>query len=265
MDVYYNLDSLRNIANPVITMGSYDGVHAGHKEIIRQINTIAKNIDGESVIITFSPHPREVLFGTQQKLINTLDEKITLLDQQGVDVLIVIPFTLEFGDIEPNDFVKDILVGKIGASKIVIGYDHRFGKANRGDINLLKSLQSKFNFEVLQIPQFNVGTDLVSSTVVREALINGNISDVNRYIGYQYFITCDISPNGTITVKSENKLLPPAGDYDVAVYCTTEPIETTLNISDNGDMKIDVSCYKYNNYNVIIKFIKKNSLNITYF
>ena len=255
MDVYYNFNSLRDITNPVITMGSYDGVHAGHKEIIRQINSIAREIGGESVIITFSPHPREVIFGTPQRLINTLDEKIKLLEQQGVDVLIVIPFTLEFREIEPHDFVKRYLADKIRAHTIVIGYDHKFGKGNRGDIGLLKSLQSQLNFEVIQIPQHNVDSNRVSSTIVRNALIKGEIADVNKYIGYQYFISGSMTTNGDIILDNINKLLPPHGEYNVTVSYMNITTETTLIISTNGDLKVvDVSC-KESQSDVIVSFI----------
>ena len=255
MNVYYDFDSLRKITNPVITMGSYDGVHAGHKEIIRQINTIAKEIGGESVIITFSPHPREILFGTPQKLINTLDEKINLLEQQGVDVLIIIPFTLEFGDIEPYDFVKEYLFDKIGVSKLVIGFNHHFGKKNKGDIHLLRSLQDEFNFEVIQIPQHSVGSQSVSSTIVRNALSNGHISDVNKYIGYQYFINGTISSDGAIYIDNKNKILPPTGAYNVILNYMNTPTKTTLHIADNGDLKVDNIDCKYITSSVIINFI----------
>ena len=255
MDVYYGFESLRSFRNPVVTIGSYDGVHNGHKEIIRHINSIANNIDGESVIITFAPHPREVLFNNPVKLLTTLDEKIDLLESQNVDVLIVIPFTVEFGEIEPYDFVKKILFEKIRVCKLVIGYNHHFGRGNKGDIELLRSLQPEFNFEVMQIPQYSIDSNNISSTTLRSALIEGRMDDVNRYIGYQYFIYCEVTESGYISMNNKNKLIPPAGEYNVIITHDNNTCKTTLTISPEGELKVKKTCCKWLQNRIIINFI----------
>jgi len=153
MNVYRDLSLLPDFRNTVVTIGSYDGVHSGHQEILRQINQRAKDIDGESVLVTFHPHPRLVVNpnDTSLKVITTIDEKIELLRQFGVQNLVVVPFTKAFSEQSPDDYIRHFLVDKIHPAQIVIGYDHRFGNRREGNIEYLRKFEHQFNYKVQEI------------------------------------------------------------------------------------------------------------------
>ena len=153
MKVHYSIDTYKNIKNPVITVGTFDGVHIGHQTIIKRINKIAENCQGESVLLTFDPHPRKVILNDNSslKLINTIDEKINLLEKYGLDHLVIHPFTKEFSRISPTEYVRDLLVNQLNAHHLVIGYDHQFGRNREGNLDLLNELSTLYGFKIDEI------------------------------------------------------------------------------------------------------------------
>src|SRR5579872_1097113 len=174
MKIYHHIDEFKPVKNAVVTIGTFDGVHLGHRKIISRIKELAAEIGGETVILTFFPHPKMILHPEDQniKLINTINEKAALLEQLGVDHLIITPFTRDFSNQKPEEYILDILVEKIGTKKIVIGYDHRFGKDRRGGLAELQQLAPVYSYEVIEIPEQDIHDVAVSSTRIRQALIN---------------------------------------------------------------------------------------------
>ena len=233
MRVFKNLADVSNIKNPVVTTGSFDGVHVGHTAIIKRINRLAREIGGESVLITFYPHPRKVLFpettGKELKLINSQREKIELLKRTGLDNLIIINFTPEFSKTTSYEFVKDILVGKLKAKKIVIGFNHHFGHNREGDYDYLYKLSKEYNFGVEEIPEQELHHETISSTKIRNALHHGNIQKANAYLDHHYLITGEFRKlppeNGKndfiwseTQIEEDCKLIPPCGLYAICIY-----------------------------------------------
>ncbi|MFN5705844.1 MAG: adenylyltransferase/cytidyltransferase family protein, partial [bacterium] len=186
MKVYRSLEEFNRLEKAIVTTGTFDGVHFGHQKILNRLEELAKQHHGESVIITFFPHPRLVLFPEDNdlKLINTLDEKIELLEKSGIDHLIIIPFTKEFSRLSSLEFIQQILVEKIGTKKLVIGYDHHFGKNREGSLEHLKHYGPSYGFEVEEIPKQDINDVGVSSTKIRTALAQHHIAIANQYLGY---------------------------------------------------------------------------------
>lgn len=172
MKVYYNIKEIETINNPVVTIGTFDGLHKGHVEILELLKKIARDINGETVIITFHPHPRKVLYPYDDtlKLLTTFQEKLQLFEDIGIENVLVLAFRQEISELEPEDFVKDILVNAIGSKHLVIGHDHRFGKNRKGDFNTMMHLSEEYDFVVEEIPPFLVQGITVSSTKIRNAL-----------------------------------------------------------------------------------------------
>ena len=221
---------MNNIKNPVVTIGSFDGVHLGHQTIINNLKKSAKKIDGETVLITFFPHPRIVLFPEHSglKLINTQEEKIKLLEQFGIDNLIIFTFTKQFSKISSIDFIRHTLVSRINAKKLIIGYDHHFGKNREGDFEHLFELGRYYNFEVEEIQAKDIEDISISSTKIRQALKNFDIKTANKYLNYDYPLSGKVVigkqlgrsigfPTANIEVKDPYKLIPPNGVYVVKV------------------------------------------------
>jgi riboflavin kinase/FMN adenylyltransferase len=228
MQVHTDPAHLPAFRNAVITIGTFDGVHHGHRQIIEGLVREARRIDGESVIITFHPHPRKVVSSTilGVRLINTLQEKTLLLDQLGVDHLVVVPFTDAFANQDAEAYVSDFLVKLFHPHTIIIGYDHRFGKGRLGDYKLLEQLAPQYNYELLEIPRHVVDATGVSSTRIREALLEGRLSDANRLLGYSFFFSGEVVhgdklgrqlgyPTANIRVNDEEKIIPANGIYAV--------------------------------------------------
>jgi riboflavin kinase/FMN adenylyltransferase len=231
MRIYKDLNNLPKFKNAVLTIGSFDGVHVGHQQIIQQINDLANAIDGESILITFDPHPRFVV-GKKQgnlKLLNTLEEKADLLEQCAVDVLVVVPFSKEFASQSPDAYIQDFLVAHFQPKIIAIGYDHKFGQNRVGDISYLKKFEKRNNFKVVEISKQEVADIAVSSTKVRNALMEGNVHKAGRLLGHPFEITGIVVkglqigttigyPTANIEVKHPYKLIPPEGIYAVRVH-----------------------------------------------
>lgn len=232
MQVHFGFDQANSIKNPVVTTGSFDGVHIGHKAIIDRINEIAKNINGESVLITFYPHPRKVLYpetaGKDLLFINSQKEKIELLRKAGLQHLVIVKFTLEFSKTSSENFIRDILISKLGAKFIVVGFNHHFGHNRQGDYEYLYNLSKELDFGVEEIPEQDIQHETVSSSTIRKALKEGRIQRANAYLDHQYIIIGGLGkgthffanvgfPTLTIQIEEAGKLIPPEGIYAVAV------------------------------------------------
>lgn len=227
MNVYYHTaEAAGKIRNAVVTTGSFDGVHIGHKLIINRLNEIATEIGGESVLITFYPHPRKVLYPDQKdlKLINSQEEKIELLRKAGLDNLIIVPFSIEFSKTSSHQFVTEMLIGDLGAKVVVVGHNHHFGHGRQGDYSYLHTLSKDMGFQVEEIPLKLIENETVSSTKIRKALKEGNIQRANAYLDHQYIVKGQLyaeeklhdsfsEPSVGIKITTDEKLIPPPGIY----------------------------------------------------
>lgn len=229
MLVIRNLNDLPDLTGCVVTIGTFDGVHHGHCVIIDRITTEAKQRQGKSVIITFYPHPRQIITpGSPVYHLTTLEEKLKILEARGVDVVVVVPFSREFSDISAEDYVRTFLIGRFHPAVIVFGYDHRFGKNRTGDISLLKSIAAEDNIHIEEIPAHIVDSLTVSSSKIRAFLIEGNIQSANELLGYRYALSGPIVkgdqigrtlgfPTANLFVEDSYKLIPANGVYVVRV------------------------------------------------
>jgi riboflavin kinase/FMN adenylyltransferase len=245
MKVYKHLSEFNPIKNAVVTTGTFDGVHIGHQKIIHRVKEIAHQIAGESVIITFHPHPRLVLFPEDNhlKILNTLPEKIKLLEASGIAHLIIIPFTKEFSRLSSVDFIQQILVDQIGTKKLVIGYDHHFGKNREGSFEHLKHYGPSYGFEVEEIPKQDINDVGVSSTKIRTALAQHHIEIANQYLGYPYAMEGIVVkgdqigrsigfPTANIQIQESHKLIPADGIYAVHIQWQSQTYKGMLYIGD---------------------------------
>lgn len=230
MKIYHGLDDFTRLSYAVVTSGTFDGVHVGHQKILSRLCEIADKNHGETVVITFWPHPRLLLKPDDHtlKLLNTFEEKAELLKEQGIQHLVRIPFTKEFSQLTSEEFIKDILVDTIGTRKLVIGYDHRFGKNREGSFEQLVLNASRYGFDVEEIPRQEIDHLAVSSTKIRHALEAGDIETSNHLIGRPYSITGRVVPGdkigrsigfptANIEVDTNYKLIPSDGIYAVTV------------------------------------------------
>jgi riboflavin kinase/FMN adenylyltransferase len=230
MRIYHNIDEFVRLKNAVVTIGTFDGVHIGHRKIISGIKELADSSGGETVILTFFPHPRMILHPEDEslKLINTIDEKAELMEQLGIHHLIITPFSRDFSNQSAEGYIRDVLVNKIGTKKIVIGYDHRFGKDRQGGLSDLLGLGPVYGFDVIEIPEQDINEVAVSSTRIRSALLEGNIDLANTFLGYPFFITGTVIrgdqigrqigyPTANIDIDERYKLIPGDGIFAVKV------------------------------------------------
>lgn len=238
MRVFHSFDNLPSFRSPAATVGSYDGVHSGHRVLLDRIIREAAAVDGESIVLTFDPHPR-VTLGTQKEiqLLTSLEEKIYLLDRLGIDNLIVIPFDRAFSRIPSESFVRDYLIGKVGVKNLVVGFNHRFGRDKEGDYRLLSGLHDEFGFRVTEIEKQDVDTENVSSTVIRRLIRQGEMQKAARMLSHPYLLSGNIDEEGFITPDEPLKLLPPEGEYPVH----TEGCPYTLRINPDGTLKLKKS------------------------
>lgn len=230
MNVYRSLEAYEKGNHTVATIGTFDGVHIGHRTILERLKQSAQAIQGETVLISFHPHPRLVLFPDNNplRLLQTLDEKIAHLDEIGLDKLLLIPFTREFSRTPSRVFIEDILVNTIGIDKIVIGYDHHFGKNRTGGIEELQAYAPQFGYEVEEIPAQAIDDANVSSTKIRRALLSGKVQTANKFLGYEYPLTGEVVhgeklgrklgfPTANLQPTDPLKLIPADGVYLVRV------------------------------------------------
>ena len=242
MKTHLNLTEVSFLKKTIVTIGTFDGVHLGHKKILKKLVENANQINCESVVLTFFPHPQLVLNPQSNiKLLNTIEEKIDLLDNTGLNHLIIQPFDTNFSKLTAEEFVKSILVDTLNIQKIIIGYDHRFGHNRSADINDLIEFGKKFNFEVGQISVEELDEIAISSTKIRNALQEGNIDLAKNYLGYHYTFSGKVGlgkqlgrtigfPTANVVVEEEYKLIPKTGVYIVKCEINKETIFGMMNI-----------------------------------
>ena len=278
MKVYYNLDDFSQLDNAIVTSGTFDGVHLGHQKILRRLNEIAEKKTGETVVITFWPHPGFILRPEDNtlKLLNTFEEKADLLKEQGIKHLLRIPFTKEFSQFSSKEFITKILVKTIGTKKLVIGYDHRFGKNREGSFEQLKLDGPAYGFDVEEIPRQDVDHIGVSSTKIRKALEQGDPETASHLLGRPYSISGRVVkgdklgrlmgfPTANIEIDSHHKLIPLDAIYAVKVIHASHEFEGMLYIGNrptvNGAKRnIEVNIFNFNKdiygEDLTINFIK---------
>ncbi len=244
MKVYRNLEAFQNVNNPVLTTGTFDGVHIGHQKIIQQINDVAKQVGGESVLLTFHPHPRMVLFPNDSiKLISTQQEKIERLEAAGLDHLIIYPFSFDFSRLNYVEYVRNILVNGIGVKHLVIGYDHQFGRNREGSYEQLEELAPLYEFKLQEIPAQTIDDVNISSTKIRRAIQSGDMETVTNYLGYRFSLQGMVVdgnrlgrtigfPTANIQVLDENKIIPGNGVYAVNVRHMNASYQGMMNIGE---------------------------------
>jgi len=244
MIVYRSIEQiLAPLRNPVVTVGNFDGVHLGHREIFRKLNRSAKEIGGVSVVITFDPHPLRVIPSSRSvTLINTVDEKINLIEASGVDYLLIIPFDAAFAATSAADFIETILVNRIGLKRLIIGYDYAFGRGREGDISLLRKLGSAFSFDVEELPPISDGSINYSSSLIRKMIAEGAVADVIPYLGRNFSIAGRVvhgSSRGkslgfpTANIATDKELLPADGVYAVKIKIDESLYDAACNIGFN--------------------------------
>lgn len=263
MKVFSGFDSILEIKNPVLTIGTFDGVHIGHQKIIERLNEEATKIDGESVLFTFYPHPRMVLFPDSHglKLIQTQAEKTDKLRKCGLQNVIVFPFTKEFSRLTAIEFVRDYLVNRLNVKKLVIGYDHQFGKNREGSLEFLKEIADTYEYEVIEIPAQDIDEVNVSSTKIRNALLAGDIETANNFLGEHFELSGTVVkgnqigsqmgfPTANIQIDSELKLIPGNGVYAVSVRLEDGSllngmlnIGTRPTVSASDELRIEVHLF----------------------
>jgi riboflavin kinase/FMN adenylyltransferase len=280
MKVYRDVRKFK-VTKPVLTVGSFDGVHLGHLKVINRLNEIAEQNKGESAIFTFSPHPRLVLNpdGNKLRLLTTLEEKIHLLERSGVQHLIIFPFTRTFSELSYTDFVRLILVGQLNVDCLVVGHDHKFGKDRKGDFEMLKNLSLVFNFKLENLDALLTDNISISSTVIRKSLHEGDIEQANRYLGYTFCLTGTVVegqklgrkiqfPTANIEVSDSHKIIPSCGVYAVFVVVEGVSYRGMLNIGTRptitnnvGQQSIEAHIFNFdeNIYKkeVTIRFVTK--------
>lgn len=253
MQIHYNFENTDKIKNAVVTTGSFDGVHIGHRFIINHLNQLAKDINGVSVLITFWPHPRKVLFphsnGKELQLINTQREKIELLKQTALDHLIIATFTPEFAKISSEEFVRELLLEKLHAKIIVVGFNHHFGHNREGSYESLQKLSTECNFQVTEIPEQAIQNETVSSTKIRQALNNGNLIKANAYLDSIFFSCSKLLTTNNLSsifknsyrfeIEEDVKLLPPEGYYAAYIKNSELTIKVLVVILFNNETNVN--------------------------
>lgn len=244
MIVYRSIDQITlPLQNPVVTIGNFDGVHLGHREIFRKLKHAAKEIGGVSMVITFDPHPLKVLPSTRSiTLINTVEEKINLIEASGVDYLLIIKFDPVFASLSAAEFIERILIGKIGLKRLIIGYDYAFGKGREGDIALLRTLANKHLFNVEELPPISDGSINYSSSLIRKMIADGAVAEVIRYLGRNFSIAGRVIHGDdrgkslgfpTANIATDKELIPADGVYAVKVKIDEMLYDAACNIGFN--------------------------------
>ena len=250
MNVYNSLSDLPDFQNAVLTIGSFDGVHAGHQKILERINLLAQKNKGESIVITFHPHPRQVIYPNDKslRLLNSIDEKVALFEKYGVDNVVVVPFTVEFSQQSADEYIQKFLLEKFNPKYIVIGYDHKFGLNRQGDINYLKWYSKEKDFEVVEISRHDIENIGISSTKIRNSLLEGKVKQANNLLNHNYSMSGTVVrgqgigkdlgyPTANIQIKNSFKLIPLDGIYAVNVIYRDQRYGGMLYIGDRPTLK----------------------------
>ena len=279
MKIYEGINNFKRLDFAVVTIGTFDGVHKGHQKILNRLIEVARMNNGESVLISFWPHPRMVLNNDPGflRLINTMEEKQILLRNMGIDHLILIPFTREFAQTSSTDFIKKILVETIGTKKLIIGYNHRFGKNREGNFQDLLKNSHTYGFDVEEITKHEIDDIGISSTIIRKSLANGDITTAEKYLGHPFIVNGLVIhgdklgktigfPTANLQIEEAYKLIPGDGVYAVRVNVSDKEYMGMLNIGkrptvDGVDRKIEVHILKFNreiyDLKICIAFVQK--------
>jgi len=245
LKVIQSIAAFNSSEKTIVTIGTFDGIHIGHQKILKNLIRTANNEGKKSVLLTFFPHPRMVLQKENKiLLLNTIKEKSSLLEKMGLDYLIIHPFSREFSRLTALDFVRDILVNKLNTSRLIIGYDHHFGKNREGNIHQLKEYSLLYDFKVEEIPAQDIDDVSVSSTKIRTALKDGNLKTANNYLGYHYMLNGSVVsgkklggtigfPTANLEIKEPYKLVPKTGVYIIKTYINTILYTGIMNIGFN--------------------------------
>lgn len=261
MRIFNSINDFTTSKKTIVTLGTFDGVHVGHKAILDKICKAAQQEDLESVILTFFPHPRLIVSNNYDiKLLNTMEEKSILLEKNGIQNFIIHPFDKTFSELSPREFVTQVLVEKLNIQKIIIGHDHKFGKNRAADFNDLINFGKEFGFEVEEISAQQINDVSVSSTKIRNSLLEGNISLANAYLGYPYVVTGNVVtgnqlgrtigfPTANIEIPEDYKLIPKNGVYIVTAYVNNQTFSGMMNIGVKptlGENKLSVEAHLLN-------------------
>ncbi|MBE6337233.1 MAG: bifunctional riboflavin kinase/FAD synthetase [Lentimicrobiaceae bacterium] len=280
MKIYNNFTDFVKVPNAIVTIGTFDGVHQGHRAILEDMVNSAKEIEGETVVITFYPHPRQVLNidSSNLRFITNQEEKIKHLEEIGIDNLIVVNFTKEFSRVSSESFIRDYVIENINPAKIVIGYDHHFGKNRMGDFSLLQDLASHYKFEVQRIEAHDVENIAVSSTKIRLSLQRGDVEHANMLLGYQYaYVSKVIQGNrigreigyrtANLEVRREYMLIEKSGvyatyvDFEGKEYKSMTYIGNKPTVGDGNDMNIEVHIFDFDgdiyDKDIKVRFVKR--------
>lgn len=245
LETFQSLLDYKSSQNSIVTLGTFDGVHIGHKKIIEKLIQNSSNCECESLVLTFFPHPRMILQDSQEiKLLNTIEERIQLLEASGLDSLVIHPFDQVFSRLTAEEFVSTVLVDQFNVKKIIIGYDHRFGRNRTADIHDLIEFGKKYEFEVEQISAQEIDEVSVSSTKIRKALLEGNVALANEYLGYAYLLTGTIVkgkgigrtinfPTANLKIEESYKLIPKNGVYIIQSTINNRLVFGMMNIGFN--------------------------------
>lgn len=276
MKIHRNLNSF-HAQNPVLTIGTFDGVHLGHRKIIDRLHDLAKTINGESVIFTFDPHPRKVVAPgeTTLRLLTTLEEKIVLFKQSGIDHLIIYPFTPEFSRLTYEEFVEQVLVDQIHTKFLVVGYDHKFGKNRQGDFEFLKKCADRHEFQIEKLDVLLMNESHISSTKIREAIQQGDFETANAFLGYPFTLHGTVVegqklgrkiqfPTANIQASDPDKIIPGYGVYAVKITVMNQTFQGMLNIgsrptvnnnADNRSIEVHIFDFESDIYGEPIELV----------
>jgi riboflavin kinase / FMN adenylyltransferase len=280
MNVFKNTDELPLFKNAVLTIGTFDGVHTGHLQIINQLKKEASDIGGTPVLITFYPHPKQIIQGFDKPLfiLNEQSEKFELLNKHGIENIVVVPFNKAFAALSADEYIQNFLVKKFHPKIIITGYDHRFGSNRTGDYLLLEEYASRYNYSLKEIPKHVLQNAGVSSTKIREALLRGDIDTAEKYLGYQYFFTGTVVqgnklgrtigyPTANLKIENEHKLIPANAVYAVDILYAGRKLKGMMNIglrpTVNGNTRtIEVNIFNFDEdiYGEKLKIIIKRKL-----
>lgn len=263
MAIFSDIQHLPAFKNAVITIGTFDGVHQGHKAILKNVVDHAREVNGESVLLTFEPHPRKLLFPDQPLgIITPLHEKLQLIREQGIEHVVVVPFTKEFAKLSAQEYVAHFLVDKFHPHSIIIGYDHRFGHDRKGDISLLKEYANTYNYELVEIPAQMIDEAAVSSTKIRHAIEEGRIEDASHMLGRNYTLKGTIVhgnklgrtlgyPTANLRPDEPEQIIPAIGIYaikathDNTIYNGMLSIGYNPTVTDKKELRIEANLFDF--------------------
>jgi riboflavin kinase/FMN adenylyltransferase len=264
MQVFQNLDHLPEFHKTVFTQGIFDGVHLGHQKLLEKVVDYTKSIGGNSILLTFWPHPRLLLYPEDNdlKLIQTLDEKLKVIESLGIDTVIVLPFTKLLSETLPSDYINNFLVNTLNVHTVMVGYDHRFGKNRAGDIHVLRQYSSVYNYVVNEIAAKDIDDITISSTKIRNAILEGDMEKANQYLGRQFSFSGIVVkglqlgtklgyPTANVQINDKNKIIPANGVYAVRALVHDKLLNGMMSIGENPTVEnksfsIEVNLFNFN-------------------